>query len=80
MRISPQESECKYALPHSPGFLVGHEHAGEEGIEHEGIIDAVNKAEDFRLRNLAGSMPIEERQDRLVVELFPLNKTYGCSL
>ena len=49
----------------------------KKGLDTKDIIDAVNKAEDFRLRNLAGSMPIEEQQDRLVVELFPLNRPYG---
>lgn len=61
-----------------PAFWSVTSMQAKKGLDTKDIIDVVNKAEDFRLRNLAGSMPIEEQQDRLVVELFPLNKPYGC--
>lgn len=52
----------------------------KKAMDTKDIIDAVNAAPDFRLRNLAGSMILDEQQDRLVVEHFIVNKPYGCCL
>lgn len=50
----------------------------KKGMDTKDIIDAINASKDFRLRNLAGSMLMGEQQDRLVVEHFPINRSYGC--
>lgn len=45
------------------------------------ILDAVNVSKDMRLINLAVSRPLGEySDDRLAVELFPLNTSYGCCI
>lgn len=44
----------------------------------EDIFDAIASSEEFRLKNLAKTRPIEERpNDKLVVEHFLLNRPYG---
>ena len=45
------------------------------------ILDAVNVSIDMRLINLAVTRPLGEySDDRLAVELFPLNTPYGCCI
>lgn len=45
------------------------------------ILDAVNVSKDMRLINLAVTRPLGEySDDRLAVELFPLNTSYGCCI
>lgn len=45
------------------------------------ILDAVDTADDLRLNNLAQSLNVEDRPvSELVVELFPLNRPYGCMI
>ena len=50
----------------------------KKDMDQKDIIDAVRACDHFRLRNLAGSMSIDDQTDRLVVESFPLNRPYGC--
>lgn len=47
-------------------------------MDQKDIIDAVRACDHFRLRNLAGSMSIDDQSDRLVVGSFPLTHPYGC--
>ncbi len=45
------------------------------------ILDAVSVSKDMRLINLAVTRPLGEySDDRLAVELFPLNTPYGCCI
>lgn len=45
------------------------------------ILDAVSIAKDMRLINLASTRPLGEySDDRLSVELFPVNTSYGCCI
>lgn len=47
-------------------------------MTNEDIFDAIASSEEFRLKNLAKTRPIEERpSDKLVVEHFLLNRPYG---
>ena len=51
------------------------------GMKLDDIIDVVNKFSEFRLKNMASGMSMEEHpDDRLVVEHFPLNTDYGCKI
>ena len=53
----------------------------KQGIDTKDILDAVAYGNNFRLRNLAGCQSITEHpEDRLVVELFPKNMSYGCCI
>ena len=45
------------------------------------ICNAVNASKNFRVRNLASTMPIDSKPiDKLVIETFPLNTSYGCCI
>ena len=45
------------------------------------ICNAVNLSTNFRVRNLASTMPIDGKPiDKLVIETFPLNTPYGCCI
>ena len=47
-------------------------------MTNEDIFDAIASSEEFRLKNLAKTRPVEERpSDKLVVEHFLLNRPYG---
>jgi len=47
----------------------------KKGMKENDIIDTVSKFDEFRLRNLAASQTAEEHpQDRLVIEMLPLNE------
>lgn len=49
--------------------------------KEEEILDAVSVSKDMRLINLAVTRPLGEySDDRLAVELFPLNTMYGCRI
>ena len=48
-------------------------------MTEEDILEAVDKGEGFRVINLASTLPSEGLpQDRLAVEHFPVNRSYGC--
>ena len=48
----------------------------KKGMTENDIIDTVSKFDEFRLRNLATSQTVNEHpQDRLVIEMLPLNET-----
>lgn len=50
-------------------------------MSEKDIIDAVRYNKAFRLRNLAtAEVRGAHKQDRLVVEMFPLNTSYGCCI
>lgn len=52
-----------------------------KGVKKTDILDAANKYPEIRLKNMATAMSVEDHpDDRLVVELFPLNRDYGFCL
>jgi voltage-gated potassium channel len=51
------------------------------GMKIDDILDAVEKADCFRLINLAATQPIDEHpHDKLAVEHFLVNRPYGCCI
>ena len=51
------------------------------GMKADDIFDAVEEAENFRLINLAVTQTIDEHpQDKLAVEHFIVNRSYGCCI
>ncbi len=49
------------------------------GMTQEAIIEAVNASEDFRVFNMAATIPVDQNPtDRLAVEHFVVNRPYGC--
>ena len=45
------------------------------------ICNTVNASHNFRVRNLASTVPVDSKPiDKLAIETFPLNTTYGCCI
>ena len=64
-----------------PPFITIPEAQARIWHKEDEILDAVNISKDMRLINLAVTRPLGEyRDDRLAVELFPLNTPYGCCI
>ena len=52
-----------------------------QGMELKDVFEVCQKFPELRLKNLAEALSEEENpEDRFVVEHFPLNKSYGCSV
>ncbi len=73
-RILPKDMKYRTV----PAFCSIATIQAKKDMDQKDIIDAVRACKHFRLRNLAGSMSIDDQTDRLVVESFPLNQPYGC--
>ena len=64
-----------------PPFITIPEAQARIWHKEDEILDAVNISKDMRLINLAVTRPLGEySDDRLAVELFPLNTPYGCCI
>ena len=51
------------------------------GMKTDEIFDAVEASNHFRLINLATTQPVNEHpQDKLAIEHFPINRSYGCCI
>ncbi|MBR3609572.1 MAG: ion transporter, partial [Bacteroidales bacterium] len=51
------------------------------GMKTDEIFDAVEASDNFRLINLATTQPVNEHpQDKLAIEHFPINRSYGCCI
>lgn len=51
----------------------------KQGMDMKDIIDTVEKYPEFRLRNMASTIPASQHpEDRVVIEHFPVNRPYGC--
>ena len=67
-----------YTIPH---YLSICELQSKMGLKVDDIIDAVENSSELRLVNLAASQPQEEHpQDKLAVEMFMSNTSYGCCI
>lgn len=74
--------QCRYTKYLTvPKFVSVTDLQAKQRISLEDIFSAVDNSENFRLRNLATTQPIEDRpQDKLVVEHFYKNTDYGCCI
>lgn len=72
--------QCRYTkYLRTPAFVSLDDIKSKYRMSEEDILAAVDASNQFRLRNLATTRPIEERPvDRLVVEMFDVNRPYGC--
>lgn len=53
----------------------------KQGLTMEQIVEIMDNAPDFRLRNMASAIPTSQHpEDRIVVEHFPVNRPYGCCI
>ncbi|MCQ2192845.1 MAG: ion transporter [Paludibacteraceae bacterium] len=81
MRYAFKQKQCRFTK-----FIRVPNHVSVTDLQAEYHLDiddvmAVVEANPtrFRLRNLAKARPVEERpEDKLVVETFPFNRSYGC--
>ncbi len=64
-----------------PPFLSMSEIMARIGMKSDDIVEVVESSDAFRLVNLADTQTVDERpQDRLAVELAPINTPYGCCI
>ena len=62
-----------------PMFLPLVDIQARMGMTQEAIFEAVDAAEDFRIFNMATTIPMDQNPiDRLAVEHFVVNRPYGC--
>lgn len=62
-----------------PMFLSVVDIQARMGMTQEAIFEAVNASGDFRVFNMAATIPTDQNpQDRLAVEHFVVNRPYGC--
>lgn len=62
-----------------PMFLSVVDIQARMGMTQEAIFEAVNASGDFRVFNMAATIPADQNpQDRLAVEHFVVNRLYGC--
>ena len=64
-----------------PMFLSIVDIQARMGMTQEAIFEAVDAADDFRIFNMAVTIPIDQNPaDRLAVEHFVVNRPYGCHI
>lgn len=82
MKMAFKFVQCRYTkYLIAPKFVSVTDLQAKQRISLEDIFSAVDNSENFRLRNLATTLPIEERpQDKLVVENYYKNTDYGCCI
>ena len=74
--------QCRYTkYLIAPKFVSVVDLQAKQRLSLDDIFSAVDNSENFRLRNLATTLPLEDRpQDKLVVEHFYKNTDYGCCI
>jgi len=74
--------QCRYTkYIRVPAFVSLDDIKAKFRMNEGDILEAIDASDIFRLRNLATTRSIEERpEDRLVVEMFYLNRPYGCCI
>lgn len=74
--------QCRYTkLRTVPQYISVVDIQAKQDIDSKDIIDAVRASDNLRLRNLATTQPLgEHAHDRLVVEHFLKNTTYGAKI
>ena len=82
LRKSFARKQCRYTKYRTtPPFVSVVDIQAKQGIDTKDILDTVEVADCFRLRNLATTQPLGEYAlDKLVVEHFPKNTAYGCKI
>ena len=85
--IAKLKAAIERKLDRPTGFQVVPQHLSicdiqaKMGMKIVDILDAVEKADCFRLINLAATQPIDEHpHDKLAVEHFLVNRPYGCCI
>lgn len=85
--IAKLKAAFERKLDRPTGFQVVPQHLSicdiqaKMGMKIDDILDAVEKADRFRLINLAATQPIDEHpHDKLAVEHFLVNRPYGCCI
>lgn len=81
MRYAFKQRQCRFTkFIRVPNHISLIDLQAEHNLNTEDIMAVVKEnPHRFRLRNLAKARSIEERpEDKLVVETFPYNRSYGC--
>ena len=78
-RAFERKQDCPTLYQVVPMFLSVADIQARMGMTQEAIFEAVNASGDFRIFNMAATIPAEQNpMDRLAVEHFVVNRSYGC--
>ena len=82
LRFAFRHVQCRYTkYLRVPAFVSLDDIKSKYRMNEKDILEAIDASDVFRLRNLATTRCIEERPtDRLVVEMFYVNRPYGCCI
>ncbi len=82
LKFAFRHVQCRYTkYIRTPAFVSLDDIKAKYRMNEGDILEAIDASDNFRLRNLATTRSIEERpEDRLVVEMFYLNRPYGCCI
>ena len=82
LHLSFERKMCRYTrLQIAPLNLSIQEIMARMRMTDNDIIEAVDNSENFRIINLAATVPVDDRPvDKLAIEHFIINRPYGCMI
>ena len=82
LHLAFERKLCRYTrFQVTPLNLSVQEIIAKMRMTEEDIIEAVKDSEDFRIINVATTVPVDDRpMDKLAIEHFILNRPYGCMI
>ena len=82
LHLSFERKLCRYTrLQIAPLNLSIQEIMARMRMTENDIIEAVDNSENFRIINLAATVPVDDRPvDKLAIEHFIINRPYGCMI
>ena len=82
LHLSFERKLCRYTrLQITPLNLSIQEIMARMRMTENEIIEAVDNSENFRIINLAATVPVDDRPvDKLAIEHFIINRPYGCMI
>ena len=82
LHLSFERKLCRYTrLQIAPLNLSIQEIMARMRMTENDIIEAVDNSENFRIINLAATVPVDDRPvDKLAIEHFIVNRPYGCMI
>ena len=82
LHLSFERKLCRYTrLQITPLNLSVQEIMARMRMTENDIIEAVDNSENFRIINLAATVPVDDRPvDKLAIEHFIINRPYGCMI
>lgn len=82
LHLAFERKMCRYTrLQIAPLNLSIQEIVARMRMTENEIIEAVERSQDFRIINIASTVPVDDRpMDKLAIEHFIVNRPYGCMI